>query len=142
MSKEYTLKGKVSEISGVIEVGANNFKKNTVVFDVEDNGYTDQIAIDFTKDKADAVDDQLNVGDVVEVSFNVRSNCPGDRWFTNLQGWKWNKVSATPNADPEYSKPTGYWYLSERGYKSDYKKSDAITEEATAIIESLILNGK
>lgn len=100
MSKEYSLTGVVKEVSGVIEVGQNNIPKNTVVLEVTDNGYTNDVAIDFIKDNAEK-STNMQPGMEAEVFFNIRSNTNGNgRWFTNLNGWKWNVKSGQD--DPSY----------------------------------------
>jgi len=103
MSKEYSVTGTIKEVQGVQEVGANKTPKNTVVVNVQDGEYEHDIAIDFFKERANKVD-ELVPGQQVEVYFNIRSNQgSGDRWFTNLTGWKWNVVGAPVQTDePAY----------------------------------------
>lgn len=101
MSKEYSITGTVKNVQDVQLVGANQTPKNTAIFTVKDGEYENEIAIDFFKERAEKATD-LNPGDQVEVFFNIRSNeGTNDRWFTNLTGWKWNKVGSTPPA-PKY----------------------------------------
>jgi len=92
MSKEYTAKGKVIHVGG-LEKFESGFQKRQIVIEIEDNGYTDNLAMDVIKDKADAAGN-LNRGDQVEVSFNIRSNEHNGRYFTNLNCWKWNVTSS------------------------------------------------
>lgn len=81
------VKGTVKSV-GEVETFDSGFQKCTVVFEEQDGQYTNDIAIDFLKQKADAAS-KMQEGEVLEVHCNIRSNESNGRWFTNVNGWKW-----------------------------------------------------
>jgi len=91
----YEVKGIVKEVDDIVEFDGG-FKKRTVVLSVQDGNYTNDFAVDFLKEKADA-SSSLKIGDEVEVNFNVRCKKQEStgRWFTNAQGWKWNVTASS-----------------------------------------------
>jgi len=55
---------------------------------------------------------QLNKGDLVEVSFNPESREYNDRWYTELRAWRLNiktqsGVTVAPENEPEDLNPKG-----------------------------------
>ena len=102
----YTVKGRVKHV-GDIETFDSGFQKRLVVLEVNDNGYTNDFAMEMVKDKATAAG-ELKVGQEIEANFNVRSNEHNGRYYTNLNCWKWNVLtSASPtrpvmNEEPQF----------------------------------------
>lgn len=100
MSLELT--GKITYIGAVETVGSNNLEKRTVVIETTDSYPTKQ-ACDFLKDKVSVLDN-YKVGEEVKIGINIKSNESNGRWFTNILGWKIEKVGSAPvtnNATPE-----------------------------------------
>lgn len=85
------VKGTVKSV-GEVETFGSGFQKCTVVFEEQDGQYTNEIAIDFVKDKAFKAS-KMAEGETFEVHCNVRSNERNGKWYTNVSGWKWNDVN-------------------------------------------------
>jgi len=68
----------------------SGFSKRLCVVTYTDGNYENFLAIDFLKDKGSELDN-LVVGQIVTISYNLRSNenpnKPG-QWFTNPSAWK------------------------------------------------------
>ena len=94
----YTVKGRVKHV-GDIETFDSGFQKRLVVLEVNDNGYTNDFAMEMVKDKATAAG-ELKVGQEIEANFNVRSNEHNGRYYTNLNCWKWNFLTSAPPTRP------------------------------------------
>lgn len=81
------------EITGTVvlvgqteSVGQNGFTKRLLVVQNEDQ-YPQKLPIDFVKDKTSLLDD-IQVGQKVTVSINLRGSESNGRWFAQIQGWK------------------------------------------------------
>lgn len=96
----YELKGKLLIKEDVQQV-SGTFKKRDFVIEVEnekDPKWNDFVKFQLTQDNCSKID-ACNVGDTINVSFNVR----GRKWekdgkvsyFTNLEGWKIEKETAS-----------------------------------------------
>lgn len=81
----YTAKGVIKEIKDTVEIG--NFKKREFILDVTEGQYTNQVALQFTKDKVNVMDN-YSIGQTVEVSFNISSREHKGSWYTSLNAWK------------------------------------------------------
>lgn len=86
-----TIKATVKSV-GEVETFNSGFQKCTVVFEEQDGQYTNDIAVDFVKDKADAACKMVE-GEQYEVHCNIRSKEANGKWFTNVIVWKWNDVN-------------------------------------------------
>lgn len=81
------------ELSGTVKVVfelqtfSSGFSKRELVVSVPDGSYTQDISLEFIKDKADLIDD-LRVGEQVTISFNIKGREYNGRYYNNLQGWK------------------------------------------------------
>ena len=80
------IKGKVYQVGATEEVGQNGFRKRQLVIETNEQ-YPQKLAIDFVQDKVSDLDN-INVGDNVEVSINIRGSEYNGKFYTNLQGWK------------------------------------------------------
>lgn len=67
-------------------VGQNGFTKRLLVVQNEDQ-YPQKLPIDFVKDKTSLLDN-IQVGQKVTVSINLRGSESNGRWFAQIQGWK------------------------------------------------------
>ena len=106
MSFEIT--GKLIEVYPVTEI-SEKFKKREFVIEQAEtkNGFDfkDYVKFQVTQDKC-SLPDQVKIGDIVKVSFNLR----GRKWekegninyFTNLEAWKLESVGSKPS-DPGLS---------------------------------------
>lgn len=92
--------GKVHEIGAVQQV-TETFKKRDLVIEYAENPqYPEFIKFEATQDRVNLFDN-LNSGDEVSVSFNLRgrpwTNKDGvTSYFNSLVAWRINKVGSTP----------------------------------------------
>ena len=82
----YELTGKIKVIQEE-QSFPSGFSKREMVVTVEDGNYPQDINLEFVKDKARLLDD-LQLGDEVTVSFDIRGREHNGRYYNNLQGWK------------------------------------------------------
>jgi hypothetical protein len=79
------IKGTVHAISEIQSV-SDKFKKRNVVLSIPGQ-YESFIAFDLTQDRV-TLADNLNEGQEVEVSINIKSREYNSKWYTNVEGWK------------------------------------------------------
>jgi hypothetical protein len=65
----------------------SGFTKREMVVIVDDGRYPQEINLEFVQDKI-ALLDNLEPGQTVTVSFDIRGREYNGRYFNNLQGWK------------------------------------------------------
>ena len=82
----YDLTGKVKLIQA-IQTFDSGFTKREMVVIVEDGKYPQEINIEFVQDKVGLLEN-LQVGQEVTVTFDIRGREYNGRYFNNLQGWK------------------------------------------------------
>ncbi len=74
----------------------SGFSKREFVVTTQEQ-YPQDVKLEFLKDKTTTLD-SYNVGDDVNVHFNVRGNEYNGRYFVNLQAWKMEKAGAAAPA--------------------------------------------
>ncbi len=94
------IRGKVHEIGDVQQVTDTFKKRDLVVQYAENPQFVEYIKFEATQDRT-AIFDNLNVGDEVEVSFNLRgrpwTNKDGvTSYFNSLVAWRVAKVTTEP----------------------------------------------
>ena len=82
----YELTGKIKLVQEP-KTFDSGFTKREMVVVVEDGKYPQEINIEFVQDKVSLLDD-LQVGQEVTVTFDIRGREYEGRYFNNLQGWK------------------------------------------------------
>ena len=82
----YDLTGKIKLIQEA-KTFDSGFTKQEMVVIVEDGKYPQEINIEFVQDKISLLDN-LQVGQEVTVTFDIRGREYNGRYFNNLQGWK------------------------------------------------------
>ncbi len=82
----YDLTGKVKLIQAV-QTFDSGFTKREMVVIVQDGKYPQEINLEFVQDKVGLLDN-LQVGQEVTVTFDIRGREYNGRYFNNLQGWK------------------------------------------------------
>jgi single-strand DNA-binding protein len=92
----YDLTGKVKLIQEA-KTFDSGFTKREMVVIVEDGRYPQEINLEFVQDKVSLLDN-LQVGQEITVTFDIRGREYNGRYFNNLQGWK---ISA-PTAENEF----------------------------------------
>ena len=101
------LKGKVFEVSEVMEI-SSSFKKRELILEYAENpSYPEYLKFEAVQDKC-ALLDGLKVGTSVEVSFNFRGRPWTDKsgktaYFNSLQVWK---IKALEEAKAESASPS------------------------------------
>ena len=88
---------KLDPVSGVSKAG-NNWSKQEYVLETQE-AYPKKIFFSFFGDRANQY--PLNVGDTVKLSFDIDSHEFNGRWFTNINGWKAEKIDATAAGQPQ-----------------------------------------
>lgn len=94
------IRGKVHEIGDVQQVTDTFKKRDLIVQYAENPQFVEYIRFEATQDRT-SLFDNLNVGDEVEVSFNLRgrpwTNKDGiTTYFNSLVAWRVSKVTTTP----------------------------------------------
>ncbi len=93
----YDLTGKVKLVQDAQTFGSG-FTKREVVVTVEDGKYPQDISLEFVQDKVSLLDN-VQAGQEVTISFDIRGREYNGRYFNNLQGWKIQTSAAAPAAD-------------------------------------------
>jgi hypothetical protein len=91
----YELTGKIKLVQEA-KTFDSGFTKREMVVIVEDGKYPQEINLEFVQDKVNLLDD-LQPGQEVTVTFDIRGREYNGRYFNNLQGWK-IASAATDNA--------------------------------------------
>ncbi len=79
---------KLDPVSGISKAG-NNWSKQEYVLETQE-AFPKKIFFCFFGDRANQY--PLNVGDMVRLSFDIDSHEFNGRWFTNINGWKAEKI--------------------------------------------------
>lgn len=93
------IRGKVHEVGATQQV-SDTFKKRDLIVEYADNPqYPEFLKFEATQDRV-SIFDSLNVGDEVEVSFNLRgrpwTNKEGQTtYFNSLVAWRINKLATS-----------------------------------------------
>ena len=82
----YELSGKIKLIQEP-RTFDSGFTKREMVVIVEDGRYPQEINLEFVQDKVSLLEN-LQPGQEVTVSFDIRGREYNGRYFNNLQGWK------------------------------------------------------
>lgn len=103
----YDLTGKVKLIQETKKFDSGFTKREMVVI-VEDGKYPQEINIEFVQDKISLLDD-LQAGQEVTVTFDIRGREYNGRYFNNLQGWKIDTPQSAGISSPteQSSAPSG-----------------------------------
>lgn len=113
----YDLTGKVKLVQAV-QTFDSGFTKREMVVIVEDGKYPQEINLEFVQDKVRLLDN-LQVGQEVTVTFDIRGREYNGRYFNNLQGWK-----IATAADAATFSPEGRSYPPPDMPPSDFDDSD------------------
>ena len=94
----YDLTGKVKLVMDAKTI-SDKFTVREFVVTVEDGNYPQDIALQFVNDKVSLLDN-IQVGQEVTVSFDIRGREYNGRYFNNLNAWKLQAgEAAAPTAD-------------------------------------------
>jgi len=88
----YELSGRIKLIQDPMTFDSG-FTKREMVVVVEDGRYPQEIALEFVQDKIDLIN-ELQPGQEVKVTFDIRGREYKGRYFNNLQGWRVDVLDA------------------------------------------------
>ena len=92
----------VVEVTPTIDITENFQKRNLIVEYAENPQYPQFISFEVTQKRCDYLDD-LNPGDLVEVTFDIKGRKyqkNGEtRYFNSLQAWRISKFDSLPSPD-------------------------------------------
>lgn len=100
----YDLTGKIKLIQEA-KTFDSGFTKREMVVIVEDGRYPQEINLEFVQDKVSLLDN-LQVGQEVTVTFDIRGREYNGRYFNNLQGWKISFPTTDTNVAQDEYEPT------------------------------------
>ncbi|CDE09462.1 MAG: DUF3127 domain-containing protein [Prevotella sp.] len=86
---------KLPLVDGVSKAG-NAWRKQEYVLETTDN-YPKKVCFNFFGDRIDQ--NQLEVGDFVNLSFDIESREYNGRWYTDVRGWRAEKTQ--PGMPPQ-----------------------------------------
>ncbi len=97
------IKGKVHEVGAVQQVTDTFKKRDLIVQYAENPQFVEYIRFEATQDRVN-IFDNLNPGEDIEVSFNLRGRPWTNRegvttYFNSLVAWRVNKMASAPNSD-------------------------------------------
>ena len=92
----FTIKGRVTVIKDEQTFGSGFNKREFVISD-EAEKYPQEIQFEAVKDKT-AIVASLNVGDLVEIGFNIRGREWNTKHFVNLEAWKITVLESSTTA--------------------------------------------
>ena len=78
--------GKVHHIGQTEEIGSNGFTKRLLVVETAEQ-YPQKLPIEFVKDKTASLDN-IQIGQEVTVSINLRGSEHNGKYYSQIQGWK------------------------------------------------------
>lgn len=113
----YELTGKIKLIQDP-QTFQSGFAKREMVVTVEDGNYPQDINLEFIKDKMSLLDD-LQPGQEVTVSFDIRGREYNGRYFNNLQGWKIVPADGSESVPPQGEEPPPYDEVPGSSFKDD-----------------------
>lgn len=96
----YELKGKLHKVFPT-ESKTDTFQAREFVVETQEN-YPQLIKFQLTQDKCSLID-SYNEGEEINVHFDLRGREWNEKYFTNLQAWKLDKVSADDSEAAEAS---------------------------------------
>lgn len=95
------VKGKITHKlplrNGTSKAG-NPWKSQEYVLETEET-YPRKVHFDFFGDKADQYN--FEIGDTINLSFDIESREYQGRWYTSIRGWKAEKVDAAQTTAPQ-----------------------------------------
>lgn len=94
--------------SGIAKSSGNAWNKRDIVIETEEQ-YSKKICITFMGDKAVNIGNVAQVGMRITVGINIESREYNDRWYTSVNGWKYdfgaNDGTAQYAQTPTYQPP-------------------------------------
>ncbi len=90
---------------GVSRSSGKEWQKQEYVIEVQEQGsqFPRQICFDFFGDRVN--ENNLEVGDTIKLSFDIESREYNGRWYTNIRGWRSEKIDTAAQATPATPAP-------------------------------------
>ena len=114
----------MSEVQGIIhligeteEFGNNGFTKRIIVIETQDQ-YPQKLPIDFVKDNTKLLDN-LQEGQEVKISINLRGNEHNGKYYVNIQGWKIESISGQQSEVDKYESANENSHIPDNNDDSD-----------------------
>lgn len=124
MSQSYELEGTLKIIEE-IQTFASGFSKREFVVEVEDGRFPQFIKFECLKEKANQLDD-LQIGDPVRVSFDIRGNEYKGKYYVNLTAWKIER----PGEKKRSNDPNSRFGTTEKRGNASARQDESDLEEA------------
>ncbi len=100
MSEAIVLKGQL-KLKGEVQQVIDTFKKREFIIETDEQ-YKQCIGLELVQDKTSILDG-YNVGDMIEVSINIRGRMGTGKWdqkaFNSLHAWRIQKVQGEATAE-------------------------------------------
>ena len=93
------LKGELIYIGDVESYKQGSFKKRTICIEMESK-YPQKVALVATQDKIQMTD-EVDIGDIISVSFNPQSNEYKSKWYTELRVSQIKKLNDAGDKPPD-----------------------------------------
>lgn len=105
MNLEFTWK--ITYISAIEKVGANETEKLTFVLEQDNEEYPNSLSLDLFWEKVEKM--KYKVGDVITAKYNTRAKEYKGRYFNNINArmLKWENVQGTQTDVAKATKSTG-----------------------------------
>ena len=84
MKNKLVIKGTVIDVLDTIMLSEKFIKRELII--ETDEMYSQTVKIDFTQIRISLLD-EIKIGQVVDVHFNVRGKKWQDKYYVNLEGW-------------------------------------------------------
>ena len=86
MANSFELTGTLKVLED-LQTFASGFTKREFVIEIPDGKYPQMVKFEVVRDKISQLD-QVNIGDELKVTFDVRGNEYKGRYYVNLNAWK------------------------------------------------------
>lgn len=87
--KGYQLRGEVAHVGEIEEVGSKGFRKQLLVVRTADEKYPQEVPIYFTQSNIAKISDKdVEAGNEVTVTFDLRGREWNGKYYPELNGWK------------------------------------------------------
>ena len=86
MANSFELTGTLKVLED-LQTFASGFTKREFVIEIPDGKYPQMVKFEVVRDKISQLD-QVNIGDELKITFDVRGNEYKGRYYVNLSAWK------------------------------------------------------
>lgn len=83
----FEIKGRLIHVGTIAEFGEKKTKKREFVIKTVDDKYPQEIKFEMIGDRVNLID-KYEIGNDIDVSFNIKGRQWNDKWFTSIEAWK------------------------------------------------------